>query len=242
MFEQTIEKANQGKAETDRKEIQPEDLTTALSHVVAAITNQLVPKIGDRVYECLKPLTSQLNEIATKQQQTMYSLQAIEKQLASLITQNKLLENASKENYHLSEQHYLERIIEPMIRLLFPAFDAIYDAKRRGRKTGLTVERVANGTLEQVCVHLKQFLLIYQIEPVKHKPGAEFDPRIMKPLKFVPTNKKEQNSRIAECLQIGFRQGKQRIMRYEGVSIFEYRPYEAGSVTDKKGDNHVNSD
>jgi len=184
---------------------------------------------------------NEINQLATKQQQAIYSMQKMEQHLEVLNSQGKLLENSSKENHLLGTQHYLEHIIEPMIRSLFPVYDVIESARSlHHQQADINSKRLYN-VLEQLHVQLTQFFLTYQIEPIRNKHGAEFDPKMMKPIKYVQINKRELHGRIAECIQIGFRQGEQRILRPEGVAIYEYKNSELGPVADMKGTEYVNS-
>jgi len=242
MVEKSKEIINHDKAKTGQKDNQYEDYAVLLSRVISGITKSFLLEIAGKVSEQLRPLISELKETTTKCQQIMYSQQAIEKQLEALISQNKLLEGTSKENRLLTEQHYQERIVEPMIRLLFPVFDAIEDAKYCWSGKEQVAEQRFGDILDQIHVQLAQFLLIYAIEPVKHRPGADFDPKVMKPIKFIPTKKKELNSRVAKRLQIGFRQGDQRILRPESVALYRYEPSEADPVKESKGGNYVTRD
>jgi len=149
-------------------------------------------------------------------------LERIEKQLDQLIAGNKLLENASQENRILSEEHYQDHIVEPMVRSLFPVIDLINDAKNRNMDSGKDENTGANGLTEAIFIQLQQFLSAYQIEPIQHQPGAKFDPRQMRPLKTVSTQDKRLADRVARSLQAGFRCGRERLLRPESIALYKY--------------------
>jgi len=240
MFEKNkdiIDQNNNNRAEDH----QIQDSAIYLNRFISNLTKSVLSKTTTQVGENLLPLSSQMNETSTKCQQIIYLLQAIEKHNEVFLTKSKLLENASKENQLLSRQHYQEHIIEPMVRLLFPVFDVIEEARNRWSiTTDTNVKRFCN-TLEQVRIQLIQFFMTYQIELIKYKPGVEFNPKYMKPVKIIHIGRKELSGRVAECLQTGFRQGEQKILRPVSVVLYEYRPVQADSVAETKGANYVNS-
>jgi len=165
---------------------------------------------------------TELSQLATKQKQTIYSQQNIQKQLETLISQNRLLENASKENRLLSQDHYQQCIIEPMARSLFAVFDDIENAKRRCRETGQMNSPPICDIFDGIFIHLRQFLSIYQVEPVKHRPNSKFDPKVMRPVKIIATENKDLDNCVAKSLQTGFRWREGRLLRPESVAVYKY--------------------
>lgn len=223
MFERNEKITSQEKPEGfGQEERQFEDPAVLLNCFIAAITKPMFLTIADAVGEQLRPLISELREFATKLQQVIYSQQATEKQLEALISQNRLLENASKESHLLSQDHYQQYIIEPMARSLFAVFDDIENAKRRCRETEHMDSPPVCDVLDAVFIYIRQFLSVYQIEPVKHRPNSKFDPKVMRPVKIVVTENKDLDNRIAKSLQMGFRWQEDRLLRPESVTVFKY--------------------
>lgn len=223
MFERNEKITSQEKPEGfGQEERQFEDPAMLLSCLIATITEPMILKIADAVGEQLRPLISELREFATKLQQVIYSQQATEKQLEALISQNRLLENASKESHLLSQDRYQQCIVEPMARSLFAVFDDIENAKRRCRETEHMDCPPVCDILDAIFIHLRQFLSVYQIEPVKHRPKSKFDPKVMRPVKIVVTENKDLDNRIAKSLQMGFRWQEDRLLRPESVTVFKY--------------------
>jgi len=241
MFEKNRDITSEDKNDNSAVDHQIEDGAKHLNHFISNLTKSVLSETKTQVGENLLPLSSKMNETSTKCQQIIYLLQTIEKQNEVLLTKSKLLENSSKENHLLSRQHYQEHIIEPLVRLLFPVFDVIEEARNRWSITTDTNVKWLCNVLEQVRVQLIQFFMTYQIELIKYKHGIEFNPKYMKPVKIINTGRKELSGRVAECLQTGFRQGEQKILRPVSVVLYAFRPVEADSVAETKGANYVNS-
>ncbi len=191
-------------------------------------------RIAEKVLEKLIPMVSQLTQIETQQKQSNFQLDSIEKILSNLSSHSKLLEKASQTNHILSEQHYEDRIIQPMVRSLFAVIDIIEDACKswkngQGQATQPQIE-----LLEAIKVQLEQFLQNYGIEVVRHRQNSLFNPQLMKPVSRVSTSNKELDGLVARSLQIGFRWNQQRLLRPESVSIYKYVEANIKSIADRK--------
>ena len=203
---------------------QPEDPAILLSRALVELVEHSNDRRSKDIAEHTMPMLCQMGQIETKQQQTIYAIDSIKKQLEILTSNSKLSENANRVNQSLSKQHYEEHIIQPMVRSVFPVFDVIYDAKNFWRNNNQFTEKRTKDLIDAVLTQLKQFLQIYDIQIIEHKSGATFDPQIMKPVRTVTTDHKELSGRMAESLQIGFRLGQQRLLRLETVSLYKYQP------------------
>lgn len=197
---------------------------TGLSSLQSYLTQitALQQKISEQVQTRLADLDTGLKQAVTKQQQIEYSLQAIEKQLEAVIQQNRLLENAGKENLILSQDHYQQCIIEPMARSLFAVFDDIDGARRHYSEAAQINSQAVCDSLDGIYIHLRQFLSIYQVESIRHSPKSSFDPKVMKPLKTIATDNKDLNNCIAASLQVGFRWRDNKLLRPESVALYKY--------------------
>jgi molecular chaperone GrpE (heat shock protein) len=205
-----------------------EDIVRQVDAKLASLQSQLAEILAcqqatsGHVQARLADFSTELRQAATKQQQLAYSLQTIEKQLEALILQNRLLENASKENRLLTQDHYQQCIVEPMARSLFAVFDDIEGARRRCGETEQIDSSAVCGTLDGIYIHLRQFLSIYQIEPIRHSPNSRFDPKVMRPIKVIATENKDLNNCVAVSLQAGFRWREDRLLRPESVAVYRY--------------------
>jgi molecular chaperone GrpE (heat shock protein) len=196
---------------------------------------QLVEQAHERslqdIAEQTMPVLYQMGQIETKQQQALYNLETIQKQFEVFLANNKLLENASLENQVLTRQHYEEHVILPMVRSIFPVFDIIHDAKLYWKGPGKPDAPQIMNLIDAIWIQLQQFLRNYDIEIVAHKPKAIFEPQLMRPVKARETDDKDLDGLVAKSLQVGFRQGRQRLLRLETISLYTYRPSHTETVT-----------
>ncbi|MHC4538692.1 MAG: nucleotide exchange factor GrpE, partial [Planctomycetota bacterium] len=189
-----------------------------LSHVLGK--QQATLELTD---EKLAPLSAQLAKLQTGQQQISYSLERVEERLEQLNAESKLLENASRENRLLTEEHYENHVFQPMVRSLFPAFDLLDDAQNGIAERTEDSDKRTQQLIEGILIQLGQFLSAYGVERIEHKPGAKFDPAEMSPVKTVTTHDKRLDNRVGKSLRAGFRGPQQRLLRTESVALYRYR-------------------
>jgi hypothetical protein len=208
-------------------------LKTHLSKLTAK-QQDIMDQMGTR----LMPISGQLTEINTRLQQIIYSVERVEKQQEQLNAQGQLLDNASRERQILTEEHYQDHIIQPMVRSLFSILDFVNDV--RNGSTGhsnngeMCTEELADSVLVQLC----QFLSAYEIELIQHKADAKFDPRQMRPVKKIPTDDKRLDNRVAKSLRTGFRgKQQQRLLRPESVVLYEYRETKSTNTVKERDQN-----
>jgi len=178
--------------------------------------------IEQQVESAAADVSAELRCIKTAQLQLASSVCGIEKQLQSLIMQNTLLENASKESGLLTEEHYQQCIVQPMVRSLFPAFDEVEEAKRRSFEAGPMNSTAVCDVFDAILIHLRQFLSTYQVESIRHSPDTKFDPKLMRPVKIIATGDKTLNGCIAASLRTGFRWREENLLRPESVAVYRY--------------------
>jgi molecular chaperone GrpE (heat shock protein) len=143
----------------------------------------------------------------------------LRKQVLGLASISHLLDDASRANHLLGEQHYTDHIITPMVKSLFPVFDLIQDLLDPQAKDDHASD-ASREPLLAVRHQLEQFLGNYGIHMVKHEKGTPFDPKTMRPIACVQTDDKRLHQCLAESLQIGFQGIDQRVLRFETVSVF----------------------
>jgi hypothetical protein len=173
------------------------------------------------------PMLYQMSQMENQQQQNLYQLEAIKKQLDTLTANHKLLENAGRSNELLGQQHYQQHVLDPLLRSVFPVFDLINDAAT-SKEDGSTQ---LHATLDTVWSQLEQFLAAYDVHIIRHLQGQDFAPKIMKPVKWVSTPEKKLDHRVCQCLQIGFRRGQEQILRHETVSLYQYEAEKSTNLT-----------
>ena len=199
------------------------DPAVSLSHALQELIDTAHQNSTEDMAEQNIPMLYQMGQVETKQQQCLYHLEAVGKQLQALTANHKLLENAGRTHQLLGEQHYQQHVLDPILRSVFPVFDLIQDA-------GKSSDNQPSGNLIQsVWAQLEQFLVNYDIHIIRHAAGDDFDPKIMKPMKWALTTDQALHRHVCESLQIGFRWGQKRILRHESVSLYKFQADETKS-------------
>jgi len=196
-------------------------LFQALQHLVNASLDTRLQNMPEQILQ----LSNQVYQIETKHQQLFYTLDSVNRQLKNLASVTTLLENARQTNLLLGKQHYDEHIIKPVVRSLFPVFDHIEDARRHWSHSSQTTE-----LLGAISSQLEQFLATYDVHVIQHQADNKFDPKIMKPIKLIPTEDGQLNDHIAESLKVGFRLGTERMLRLEMVTLFKHQPSQTNTI------------
>ena len=177
------------------------------------------------------PVLSQLGQIETCQQQMAYHFEAQTKQLENLCSLKDLLEQECQSRRILTEQHYEDNIIQPMVKILAPIVDMVDDAQKALSSDPDQTGHNFSDLNDAVYTQLKQFLNSYGIENVRHRPKARFDPHLMKPVKIVPTPDRNLDGCVAQSLLTGLILSQcKRLLRPESVSLYRYE-------ADKKSEN-----
>jgi len=215
--EHPVKRPSQASAKTDPAV----SLTRALRQLIDTAHQNSTEDMADQNI----PMLYQMGQVETKQQQCLYHLEAVGKQLQALTANHKLLENAGRSNDLLGEQHYQKHVLEPLLRSLFPVFDLIQDAG----KSSDNEQPQSEDLIQSVWAQLEQFLVNYDIHIIRHTSGQGLDPKVMKPMKWTLTTDQTLHRRVCESLQIGFRRGQERILRHESVSLYKFQADETKS-------------
>ena len=188
----------------------------------------------------LQELGGQVADLITRleKQNTMLAelhedLHTVSETIGALYQKQECLENASRQQAMLTEEHYASHVIEPIGRQLFPMIDHATQA--------LSGRIKANGMaelLEGLRAQLLDVLFRLGIEPIDVEEGTPFDARTMHPLGFTDSDRRARDRTVAAVLQPGFRRGKQ-VLRHQGVLLYRYtseteRDPEITSVTAKR--------
>lgn len=184
------------------------------------------------------PLLRDMRQIQTVQQQSLHQLQNLQKQFGDFLTTNRVLEEASQQNRILSDQHYEDHVISPMVRGLFPIFDIVYDAVASDEHAAKLNSRQFAGFAGALWTQLEQFVLQYDVKVICDPPHTRFQAQTMKPVKTLATDNKSWDGLVASCLQVGFRKGPRRLLRPETVSLYKYRPSQLETRTSEGGQNN----
>jgi molecular chaperone GrpE (heat shock protein) len=193
-------------------------LSKAIIHLCSEIDKNLSEKLQAHNLHVL----SQLGQVETKQQQMTYRIEALIKKLDDLGSFKDLLEQEGQSKRILTTQHYEEHIIQPMAKTLAPIGDMVEDAQKTLRSKQDQANDRCVDLVDAIYSQLKQFFINYGIESIRHRPNTKFNPRLMKPIKIVPTTNMELDGCVAESLLAGLLFGKDRLVRPESVSLYRY--------------------
>lgn len=179
------------------------DLFLGLPTFVANLDNRL-QGLADRVASQVQAV-QELSLVAEKQNRLLQAL--VEKQ--------EYLENASRQQVLLTEDHYRRHVLDPIARQLLPLIDHLREAcANRGSASVRTL-------LTGIQTQLLDLLASHGIEAIESCPGEPFDPAFMRPVRKVPTFQADQDRTVARVLQVGFRRGD-AVIRCQGVEVYAY--------------------
>lgn len=130
------------------------------------------------------------------------------------------LEQTSRQQTLLSEQHYQEHVIEPLARRVFPLIDILSEAA-----SGSNDKLISDAQLdlfEALTANMYELLADYGVEPIQTSAGGPFEAKIMKPVRFVPTLRARQDKTIESVVRPGFRRGEQ-MLRPVMVALYRFK-------------------
>lgn len=211
--------------ESDIQQDEVSDVAWQLAEAFQELMEEFTADSPEELSEQVVGLSNQISQVERKQQQSLNDLESVKHQMDNFTSTNKLLENAGKANQLLGQEHYDHHIIEPMVRSLFPVLDLIEDAYKHWISSKQITELLC-----AVWSQMQQFLAVYDVHAIKHKPNRKFNPKEMKPIKWIPTDNSDFNGQVADSLRIGFRLGNERILRIETVALYKYQPSEINNV------------
>ena len=188
-----------------------EQIAEPLNNIVEAVQRSLSEKVAASVLGALPDMEA-LNK------KHSYEIDSIGKQLTGL-TAN--IQGLEKTGQVLSEQFYEDKVVQPMVRGLFPIIDLIEDAREK-LINNQSLSLLTSEYLIACRTQLEEFLGYYNITSFRHEAGEQFAPKYMKPVKTALTTQPEQEGRIAGSLQCGFNK-QDRILRLESVSLYKYQ-------------------
>lgn len=127
-----------------------------------------------------------------------------------------LLEEASRQNARLTDEHYAEHIVLPL-------------AHQLAELLALTEGCLENGAAadrDALTAGVFDLLGRYGVEPMTAAEGDQFDPALMQPFVRVPTSDHRLDRVVHSMIRRGFRYGR-RILRPVSVRLYRYERDEA---------------
>lgn len=220
MYEEKTNRSGHVHGATATQNVDRRDIGILLNQCIETVAENAVARASQEFERQTTPLQAKIEPLATAVAKIHRNQALLDEKLQALIAHNQLLEKASQEHARLSEEHYHQRIIEPMVRLLFPVVDVL--DKTKGLNSG--GEGLIHGArwavVEQIQVYLTQFFLAHDIRPIRSPSGSALDPKVMKPVRFIPCHDPDLDGRVAGSLQAGFVRGTDRVLRFESVALY----------------------
>lgn len=166
---------------------------------------------------------AKLEEIQSLQGRSLQSLERFTlkqtEAVEALYGKQDCLEQTSRQQTLLSEQHYQQHVIEPLVRRVFPLIDMLLETA--SGSNGEQFPNAQTDLLEALRVELYELLAGYGIELIRATTGSPFEGKIMKPVRFVPTPRARKDKKIESVVRPGFRRGE-RILRPVMVAVYRF--------------------
>ena len=195
-------------------------LSQAIAHILA------MPQTLEQIQQAQSVQREQIAQFDKVQSLQGRILQSLERfslkqteAVEALYGKQDCLEQTSRQQTLLTEQHYQQHIIEPLARRVFPLIDML-----AGAISGSDGQQHPNGQLdllEALTVDLHELLAGYGVEPIRATAGSPFDAKTMRPVQRVPTPRARKDKTVESMVRLGFRRGEQ-ILRPVAVSIYRF--------------------
>ncbi len=167
---------------------------------------------------------AKLEEIQSLQGRSLQSLERLfvkqTEAVEALYGKQDCLEQTSRQQTLLSEQHYQQHVIEPLVRRVFPLIDMLLETA--SGSNGEPFPNAQTDLLEALRAELYELLAGYGIEPIRVTAGSQFEAKVMKPVRFVPTPRAKKDKKIESVVRPGFRRGE-RILRPVMVAVYRFK-------------------
>ena len=220
---------DRSKAEVESN-IQLKKATMALCEAVMHFFYGIDESISEKLQTHNLQILSQLGQIETRQKQITYSLETLRNKVDDLCSLKNLLEQEGQSKRILTNQHYEEHVIQPIAKALAPITDMVEDARKTLRPSKDPSDDGCMDLVDAIYSQLKQFFTNFGVESISHKPNTRFNPKLMKPVKVVPTANIDLDGCVAESLLTGLMLNKDRLLRPESVSLYKYKAVEEQNI------------
>jgi len=133
-------------------------------------------------------------------------------------------ERAEFANYRKQEEAHKAMFSESVRERILTRFLAVMDSFGMAFANKEAWEKVDPNWRKGVEYIHSQMNGIFEEYGVKEigKVGEVFDPNIHQPIDMMPTDKKEQDHKVAEVIQRGYKLGE-RVIRPAGVNVYEFK-------------------
>lgn len=152
--------------------------------------------------------------------------------LEAFYQQQSCMEEASRQQTLLSQQHFDRHIIEPLARRIFPLIDMISE-----HISGSRNHANPSDAFEAAKAELVDLLESYGVELVHVVAGSDFDATTMKPVSFTHTNQPHMNRIVKTVVRPGFRRDE-RVLRSAMVDLYRFEESRSITALNREGENH----
>jgi molecular chaperone GrpE len=133
-------------------------------------------------------------------------------------------ERADFANYKKGEEDrksmFSESMRERILSKFLPVMDS-FSSAFANKEAWEKVDLNWRTGVEYIYSQMNTIFEEYGVKPIG-EVGEDFDPNIYEPVEMIPTDKKEDDHKVSEIIQVGYKLGE-RILRPARVNIWEYK-------------------
>ena len=179
-----------------------------------------IPEKMDEVQCTLDEFRCKFETLETVIDRTNQSVQELRASLGTVRQTHECLVLMSEHQRQLTQEHYLEHVILPLVRRALPVCDWVADALRRAPELSALSGSDAMAILHGAMTQITEWLLVYGVETFEEPVGSVFDARIMKAgmLDDCSPVSASDELRVETLIRPGFRRGKY-IIRSQVVRV-----------------------
>jgi len=141
--------------------------------------------------------------------------------LEAFYQRQQCMEEASRQQTLLSQQHFDRHVIEPLARQVFPLIDVLSESGSRCQ-----CDQGCEDHSEAFQAELLDLLASYGIEPIHAASGSAFDAKTMQPACFMNTDQLSRDMTVKDIVRLGFRR-EDRILRPVMVDLYRFEKPQA---------------
>ena len=180
----------------------------------------LLPERLDDLERKLNSLERLVIEQISETEGLSPKIDGIEAGLKALCDRNDLLEHASQHQAQLTDQHYRDHVVGPVVRQIIPLVDMTEEALPASESEDGPDS--ASPLIRGIRDDLQEALARLGVEQFRSPPGSSFDPKCMQPVRFEQTANQSQDRTVAEVVRAGYLMD-QKVLRPASVAIYQFK-------------------
>ncbi len=147
------------------------------------------------------------------------SVRKINSDMEAFYQRQNCMEQASERLTLLSQEHYQQHVLDPLARRILQLLDTVDEASSKGGA------QQGNNEESDICrafrANLLELLANYGIEQISADQGSVFDPKVMRPVRFAPTDCGQRDKTVESVVRHGY-VSDSRVLRPAMVSIYRF--------------------